>query len=159
VYEDLALLTFYRFTQCTNLPQAALFDDYFSSAPWNNYRHFSRFWDQLYCPFRLGLGTEVRFFVPISYLIQLENLQFCRPLVLVFQQLQIICWMSESCPANKLWVSVGSRDTNKKEHICTLSARTKKERDTPFENRMVETQSKPIRTCLLSEILHPSLTQ
>ena len=30
-------------------------------------------------------------------------------------------------------VTVGGRDTNKKEYICTLSARTKKDRDTPFE--------------------------
>ena len=31
-----------------------------SSAPCNIYRHSSRFWDQLYGPSRLGLGTEVR---------------------------------------------------------------------------------------------------
>ena len=31
-----------------------------SSAPCNNYRYFPRFWDQLYGPLRLGLGTEVR---------------------------------------------------------------------------------------------------
>jgi len=32
----------------------------------------------------------------------------------------------------RVGVSVGGRNTNKKEHICTLSARTKQERDTPF---------------------------
>ena len=31
-----------------------------STAPWNNYRHFPWFWDQLYGPQRLGLSTEVR---------------------------------------------------------------------------------------------------
>ena len=32
-----------------------------STAPWNNYHHFPRFWDQLYGPLRLGLSTEVHF--------------------------------------------------------------------------------------------------
>ena len=31
-----------------------------SSAPCNNYHHFSRFWEQSYVPLSLGLGTEVR---------------------------------------------------------------------------------------------------
>jgi len=31
-----------------------------SAVPCKNYRHFSQFWDQLYSPFRLGLGTKVR---------------------------------------------------------------------------------------------------
>jgi len=30
-----------------------------SSAPWNNYHHFPRFWDQLYGPLQLGLSTEM----------------------------------------------------------------------------------------------------
>ena len=39
-----------------------------SSAPWNNYFHFSRFWDKLYGPFRLGLGTEVRLWSHLHFL-------------------------------------------------------------------------------------------
>ena len=39
-------------------------DGYFfpcsSSATWNNYRHFSRFWDQSYGLLRLGFGTQHR---------------------------------------------------------------------------------------------------
>jgi len=31
-----------------------------SSALWNNYHHFTRFWDQLYGPCRMGLCTDVR---------------------------------------------------------------------------------------------------
>jgi len=41
--------------------------------------------------------------------------------------------LSGPCPADKDWGAHGGRDTNKKEHICTLSACTKKERDTPLE--------------------------
>jgi len=32
------------------------------SSSWNNYHHFSRFWDQLYGPFGLGLFTEMHMF-------------------------------------------------------------------------------------------------
>jgi len=32
----------------------------------NFYCHFSWFWEQLYCPLRLKLGTEVRLWFPIS---------------------------------------------------------------------------------------------
>jgi len=40
---------------------------------------------------------------------------------------------SDTCLDVRTLVSVGGRDTNQKEQICTLSARTKKERHTPFE--------------------------
>ena len=45
------------------------------SAPCNNYRHFSRFWDQLYGPLRLGIGTEVHLWTQFEiYLIDFSRL-------------------------------------------------------------------------------------
>jgi len=57
LYDEPALLLFCRFTHCTKLPLLPMFS---SSAPCNNYPHFSRFWDQLHAPLRLGLGIEMR---------------------------------------------------------------------------------------------------
>jgi len=55
LYDELALLSFHRFTHCNKLPRALFF-----MFLCNNYRHFPWFWDQLYGPIRLGLSTEVR---------------------------------------------------------------------------------------------------
>jgi len=41
------------------------------SASWNNYHHFSRFWDQLYVFFRLGLSTEVR--LRVQFLLKTDS--------------------------------------------------------------------------------------
>jgi len=42
---------------------------------------------------------------------------------------------SGPCPADKIWGVRGGRDANKKEHICTQSARTKKSVRHPSNNR------------------------
>jgi len=47
-------------------------------------------------------------------------------------------WMSGPCPADKVWVSTRGRDTNKKDDICTLSARAKNSVTRPS---IVETHS------------------